>query len=429
MKAKWIIAGAGVLVVAGAMPWAVGYVTEQQWQLVNSELNQSQPFIQMQTEDYRRGFLSSNLDGVVTVLNPETGETRRIEYRADVTHGIIGSYMDFMPVDGWEPEGADWFQEQPRLTIETRLWGTAVLELEAPAMAINNPDSGESLRTSGGVARIEISDTGSQAKALLVWPQLSLSGPEASVRVDGFRVEQNMAHLKGDVWTGTLEASVDSVALTSPEMPPLTLESLFAHSSTEAKDDGRRLDSQMTIEAEKVLFEDEAYGPHKLTFSLEGLDIPSWNLLVTSMTELQSLTLAPATTNRREAFEQQMAAMGQVNTAMRNLAAAGLSAGFTELTLDTPEGEVTGHAVIRHPELTDDEKAGMLMVMQQLTGDMSLSVPSALVSDYPAVRMQLAPLVQQGLLVPDGDKLVLAAKLHDMMVEVNGQEIPLPPLL
>jgi len=428
LKAKWIIAGAGVLVVAGAMPWVVGYVTEQQWQQVNHELNQSQPFLQMQTEDYRRGFLSSNLNGAITVFNPETGDTRRIEYRADVTHGITGSFMDFVPVDGWAPEGADWFQERPRLTLETRLWGVAILELEAPAIAINNPDSGESLRTSGGVARIEISDTGSQAEALIVWPQLSLSSPEMSVRVNGFRVEQSMAHLEGDVWTGSMEASIDSVALTSPEMSPLTIEGVFAHSSTEAKRDGQRLDSKMTIEAEKVLFEDEVYGPHKLAFALENLDVTSWNMLASSMTELQSLTLAP-TSSGPEMFEQQMAAMGQVNTAMRDLAAAGFSVGFSELTLDTPEGEVTGHAVIRHPELTADEKAGMLLVMQQLTGDMSLSVPSVLVDDYPAVRLQLAPLVKQGLLVPDGDRLVLAAKLNDMMVEVNGQKIPLPPLL
>ncbi|WP_417502223.1 DUF945 family protein [Marinobacter sp.] len=428
MKAKWIIAGAGVLVVAGAMPWVVGYVTEQQWQQVNHELNQSQPFLQMQTEDYRRGFLSSNLNGAITVFNPETGDTRRIEYRADVTHGIAGSFMDFVPVDGWGPEGADWFQERPRLTLETRLWGVAILELEVPAIAINNPDSGESLRTSGGVARIEISDTGSQAEALIVWPQLSLSSPEMSVRVNGFRVEQSMAHLEGDVWTGSMEASIDSVALTSPEMSPLTIEGVFAHSSTEAKRDGQRLDSKMTIEAEKVLFEDEVYGPHKLAFALENLDVTSWNMLASSMTELQSLTLAP-TSSGPEMFEQQMAAMGQVNTAMRDLAAAGFSVGFSELTLDTPEGEVTGHAVIRHPELTADEKAGMLLVMQQLTGDMSLSVPSVLVDDYPAVRLQLAPLVKQGLLVPDGDRLVLAAKLNDMMVEVNGQKIPLPPLL
>lgn len=428
MKKKWIIACVGVLVVAGAMPWAVGYVTEQQWQQVTRELNQSQPFVQMQTAGYRRGFFGADLDGTVTMVNPEDGETHRIEYRANVTHGLTGSFMDFEPVEGWAPEGADWFQERPRLTLETRLWGTAALELEAPAMAINSPKSGESLRTSGGVARLEISNAGSQAEALIVWPQLSLSGPDMNIRVNDFRVEQSMSHLNGDVWTGTMEASVASVAMTSPESPRITLEDLLARSSTEANDDGQRLNSQLSIEVGQVRFEEQAYGPHKLAFALEDLDVASWSMLTTSMAELQGMALAPDA-GSREAFERQMAAMQQVNTAMRNLAAAGFSVGFPELTLDTPEGAVTGNAVITHPELTEDKKAEMLMVMQQLTGEMNMSVPMVLVEDYPLVRMQLAPLVKQGLLVPEGDRLVLAAKLNDMVVDVNGQEIPLPPLL
>ncbi|MDN6320499.1 MAG: YdgA family protein [Marinobacter sp.] len=428
MKAKWIIVGAGVLVVAGAMPWVVGYVTEQQWQQVTHELNQSQPFVQMQTTDYHRGFFSAELDGTVTVLNPEDGETYPIEYRASVTHGITGSFMEFEPVKGWAPEGADWFQERPRLTLETRLWGTAALELEAPAMAIDNPESGESLRTSGGVARIEVSDAGSRVEALAVWPQLSLTGRDMSVRINDFRIEQNMAHLSGDVWTGTMEASIASAALTAPEASPMTLENLLARSSTQANDSGQRLDSHLSLEAGQVRFEGEAYGPHKLAFALKDLDVASWSMLTTSMTEFQSTTLAPDAGSRK-LFEQQMAAMEQVNTAVRNLAAAGFSVGFPELTLDTPEGAVTGNVMVSHPELTKSQKAEMLMVMQQLTGEMNVSVPMALVEDYPAVRMQLAPLVKQGLLVPEGDRFVLAAKLNDMVVDVNGQTIPLPPLL
>lgn len=362
------------------------------------------------------------------MFDPEDGEAYPIQYRASVTHGITGSFMEFEPVEGWAPEGAEWFQERPRLTLETRLWGTAALELEAPAMAIDNPENGESLRTSGGVARIEISDAGSQVEALAVWPQLSLTGRDMSIRINDFRIEQNMAHLSGDVWAGTMEASVASAALTAPEAPPITLEDLLVRSSTQASDDGQRLDSRLSMEAEQVRFEDEAYGPHKLAFALENLDVASWSMLTTSMTELQGMALAPDA-GSRESFEQQVAAMEQVNTAIRNLAAAGFSIGFPELTLDTPEGTVTGNVVVNHPELTKDQKAEMLMVMQQLTGEMNVSVPMVLVEDYPVVRMQLAPLIKQGLLVPEGDRFVLAAKLDDMVVDVNGQEVPLPPLL
>lgn len=427
MKAKWIAAGVGVLIVAGITPWGVGYVTEQQWGQMTHELNQSQSFVQLRTDDYQRGFFGARVTGTVTMMNPENGESYPVEYQASVTHGITGSYMDFEPVSGWAPEDADWFHEQPRLTLESRLWGTAVLELEAPAIAINNSTSGESLRTSGGIVRVEVSDAGEQVKALAVWPQLRFTAPEMTLRADDFRLEQNMAHLQGDVWTGLMEASLATVALTAPGMPPVTIEGLQMRSSTEAKASGQRLDSRLSAAAEKLRYEDEGYGPHKLVFALENLDVASWGRLTTSMAELQALALTQDQ-GGREAFEQQIAAMEQVSRAARDLAAAGFTAGFPELVLNTPEGKVTGSAGISHPELTDDQKAEMLMVMQRLTGKMDLSLPARLVEKYPMVRMQLAPLIKQGLLVPEGDRLVLAARLSDMMVDVNGQEVPVPPL-
>lgn len=427
MKAKWIIAGAGVLVIAGAMPWVTGYVTEQQWQQVTRQLNQSQSLVQMQTVEYDRSFFGSELNGVITLINPGSGDPHAVEYQAQVSHGITGSLMDFVPASGWEPDGADWFDEQPGLTLETRLWGTAVLELQAPAMVIHNPQSDETVTASGGVARVEVGDAGASAQILGVWPQLEFSGPDSRLKINDLRFEQDMARLSDEVWTGIMDASVDSIALTSAGTPPVTLNNVQVASRTDAVDDDKRLDSELSVEAGQIRFADQAYGPHKLVFSLEDLEVASWSRLTTRMAELQELALTTEA-GSREAFERQVAAMEKVNAAMRNLAGAGFSAGFPELTLNTPEGAVHGDLVIRHPQLDADQQAEMLLVMQQLTGELNLSLPLALAENYPFVRMQLAPLVKQGLLVQEGDALVLAATLNDMLVQVNGQEIPLPPL-
>ena len=128
-------------------------------------------------------------------------------------------------------------------------------------------------------------------------------------------------------------------------------------------------------------------------------------------------------------IEQQMAVMERVNTAIRNLAAAGFSAAMTSLRVMTPEGAVTGNAVIEHPQLTAREKTEMLMVMHRLTGHLNLSLPAALAEDYPDLRMQLAPLIKQGLLVQKGDELVMQAVMADLVLTVNDQPIPLPPML
>jgi uncharacterized protein YdgA (DUF945 family) len=100
LNAKWMIAGAGVLAVAGGLPWIVGYVTEQQWQQATEEVNSAQPFLRMETENYQRGILSARFNGSVNLTNPETGETQQFAYRATVSHGVTGSLMDFEPEGG-----------------------------------------------------------------------------------------------------------------------------------------------------------------------------------------------------------------------------------------------------------------------------------------------------------------------------------------
>lgn len=429
MNTKWMIAGAGVLAVAGGLPWIVGYVTEQQWQQAMAEVNTAQPFLRLETDNYQRGILGAQLNGSVNLKNPETGESRQFAYRATVSHGVTGSLMDFEPEGGWSSGDMDWFSgEKPRLTLETRLWGTAVLELEAPQLSVTDADTGETLASSGGQARIEISDAGSQADILVAWPAVTLSGPDLDIRISDFRLEQAMSHLTGGVWTGSGEVVVDSVAVTPTAEAPFTLEKISVRSNSEPVNDGERLNSRLAFEIAGVSTADERYGPQRLVFALSGLDVAAWSRLTESLSSLQALAITQASGGPRQ-FEQQMAAMQQVNTAVRDLAAAGFSAGFPELTVTTPEGLVEGSARISHPELTADQKGEMLMVMQQLTGEMGLSLPLALAEEYPEFQMQLAPLIKQGLLVRKGDRLVLEASMKDLALDVNGVEFPLPPLL
>ncbi len=206
------------------------------------------------------------------------------------------------------------------------------------------------------------------------------------------------------------------------------LQGISVLSSSESVNDGERLDSRMTFEVAGVSTADERYGPQRLVFALSGLDVAAWSNLTESLSSMQALAITQASGGPQQ-FEQQMAAMQQVNAAVRDLAAAGFSVGFPELTVTTPEGVIEGSARIAHPELTADQKAEMLMVMQQLTGKMDLSLPVALAEEYPEFRLQLAPLIKQGLLVEQGDSLVLDASMKDLVLDVNGVEIPLPPLL
>ncbi len=428
MQKKWIIGGVAVLVVAGAMPWAVGYVTEQQWQQATLEVNNSQPFVQLETDEYHRGFLGGELNGSLVLVNPETGESYHVSYRGSVSHGVTGSLLSFEPANGWAPEGAEWFPEElPALTLETRLWGRATMNFHIPVTRITDPETGESMETTGGQIQVEISDAGNHVEAMIDWPELTINSPGFEFQVAGMRMQQEMDYLSGDIWTGTADMNLASVTIAADEMAPVSLKGFSVMSSSEAADRGQRLDSQATMNLESLTLDQESYGPHHVVFELNNLEVTSWNQLSEGFSELQTQALAGSDMTSM-GIEQQIAAMNKVGNGARNLAAAGFSVGFPEISLATPEGLVTGDLVITHPELSADEKAEMLMVMQRLTGEMNLSLPVALAENYPDVRIQVAPLIKQGLLVQEGDELKMKANMKDLQVDVNGTVMPLPPV-
>jgi uncharacterized protein YdgA (DUF945 family) len=426
---KWTIAGSAILVVSGLAPWTVGYVTEQQWLQATEEVNQAQPFVHMETREYDRGVMGAEASGIVTFIDPATGERHEVAFDATVSHGVTGSLMDFQPRSGWQPEGASWFPESaPRLTLETRLWGSAVMEFEAPVTIIESAEGASTFRSSGGLVRLDVSDLGEHAEFLMVWPGFVMDGPEWQVRVEGVQVEQTLDWLSGQLWTGPGSMAVETVSLDRAPAPGLVIRGLTIDSESDANDAGSRLDSRMALALDSVQWSDEAYGPHKLTVAVDNLDVASWNDFMEAMADMQALS-AQHSDDPGAVFEQQMALMGRFSDALRRVAAAGFTLGIPELLVSTPEGEVLGNLEISHPELSDAERDQMLMVMQRLTGTLNLSLPLALAENYPVLRMQLAPLIKEGLLVRDGERLVMDGRLQDLVLNVNGVEIPLPPLL
>lgn len=425
---KWMIAGTGVLVVAGVAPWGVGYVTEQQWFQATAEVNAAQPFVRMETDRYQRGMLGAEASGTVTLIDPSSGDQQQIDFRLKVTHGVTGSLLDFEPAQGWQPEGAGWFPEaEPTLTLETRLWGSATLELEAPPMTFEQVTTGESLKTGGGLVRASVGRLGEQVDLLLVWPTLVLSAPDRSLSVEDVQLEQSLSWLSGDLWTGAGTMTVESLSLRAAGAEPVVMNGLALHSDSQARDQERRLDSSLELDVDSVSYSGEAYGPHRMAVSVDGVDVAGWNAFSSAMTELQSLAVSGAA--GVSSFEQQMAVMQRFNESIRDLAAAGFSAGIRELSLETPEGPVQGSLDISHPELSGTEKDAMLMVMQGLTGELDFSMPMALAEDYAAVRMQVAPLIKQGLLVQEGERLVMGGRMAELVLDINDLQIPLPPLL
>ncbi|WP_292016579.1 DUF945 family protein [Marinobacter sp. HL-58] len=429
MKKQWMVAGVAVLAVGVVAPWAVGYVTEQQWQSVTTEVNAAQPLFHLETRDYNRGYLGAEFTGTLSVQNPDTGEEHEFEYQARVSHGVTGSLLDFSPPDELGSKVEEIFpDEPPRLTLETRLWGTAIVELTVPAVSVINEETGESFDLSESYGRAEISDNGSSADVFMLWPGAVIRAPDLRISIEDFRLEQTMAHLTGDVWLGEGDMSLSGFELAARDEPRLRLDDFALQSETYTDDDGKSINSETLVTLETMAVDDESFGPHRMEFVFSGLDVQSWGDLTSALTDMQTAAVSASGGDSRAVMQQQMASMNRINQAMLGLAGEGFSFGFPELTFATPYGPIEGEIMVQHPSLSDDEKDQMMMVMQRLTGNLDVSMPLALVEQYPDLGMQVAPLIKEGMVEQEGDRLRVEGTLEDLALDINGNLIPLPPL-
>ncbi|MDL0431055.1 DUF945 family protein [Marinobacter sp. TBZ242] len=429
LKKQWMVAGAAVLAVGVFAPWAVGYVTEQQWQSVTTEVNQSQPLFQLETRDYNRGYMGAEFSGTIIVQDPETGEEHEFDYQARVSHGVTGSLMDFSPPGELGSQLDRIFpDEKPKLTLETRLWGTAIFEFTVPAVSLIDEETGESFDMSESYARADISGNGSQADILMLWPGAVIRAPDLRISIEDFRLEQTLEHLTGEVWLGNGDMSLSRLEVASRHEPALRFDQFAIKSETTTGDDGKSIDSEAVVTLEKMTADDESFGPHRMAFVFNGLDVESWNDLTSALTDMQVAALNSKAGDSRAVMQQQMESMSRINEAMLGLAAEGFSFGFPELSFATPYGPVNGEIMVQHPSLSDEERDQMMMVMQRLSGNLEVSMPLALVEQHPELGMQVAPLIKQGMVEQEGDRLRVQGTLEDLALDVNGNLIPLPPL-
>jgi hypothetical protein len=398
---------------------------------VETGFNGAQDVLRLETRVYDRGYLNASVRGYVTLVVPESGEVHRVEYQARVSHGVTGSRMSFSTTENPGADAEKFFpDEKPRLTLQTRIWGTATVELTVPEVDVADQTTGETLTSARAYGRADIGSAGSDVDIQVEWPGLTLAGPDLKVAMTDFRLEQTIERLVGNFWLGSGRVRLARLDFEAPQQPPMRFEGLSVVSSSAASDDGTRLNGESSIRLDKLTAMDLNSGPHEIQIMFDGLDVTSLNEISAAVSDMQQATMSPAAEPGPQAImEQQMQSFQRVNAAMLGLAAEGFSFGFPKIDLGTPEGPIEGELMIRHPELSEQEKSRAMMVMQGLTGNFDISMPSVLVDDNQTLALQIAPLIKEGIVVQEGDRLRMVGTLEDMALTINGNVLPLPPIL
>ncbi|UZD65353.1 YdgA family protein [Marinobacter sp. AN1] len=195
-------------------------------------------------------------------------------------------------------------------------------------------------------------------------------------------------------------------------------------SNSDADSAGEKFGLATTLTLDKVHYGDESQGPHTFRFGLSDVSVAAWNDMLEAVNQLQAMAVS-GSDNPQQAFEQQMQATMALTGSIEAMMADGLSTS-AQLDLSSPDGPVTGRLVISHPEQADGEPVPLMMIARTIEGEMSVKLPRALADRYPELGEELMPLLIQGVLEEEGDFYVMEASLSNMMVNLNGNEMPLP---
>lgn len=431
MKRPWMLAaGALVLALAASAPWLVGKATETQWQRATAELNRNQALFRLETGRYDRHYLSADVSGRLVFTNPETGRAMTIPFQGEVSHGLLGSELDVTTSERFHALGQPLFGERrPHLMMASRLWGTVTLELNVPAVSVENTATGESFNAAEAYGWARITNQGRDAEIDLRWPGMAARAPGVRLTFDDLRLSQQLQQVRGQLWQGGGELTLAQVSLADTDQPAVVLKGIAVRGKTTATDDQQRFDSEAELEVDELAVADTDYGQQRVSFAIQGAHLDSWNRLSELFADLQSLA-RPAGQPTRAQVDRQLALMAELSDTLKALAGHGLTVAIPELLLQTPEGDIAGRASLQHPLVPEAERANLHVVMDGLVGDLALAVPAALVDKNPQLaRDVLRPLQAQGLVVRDDDVYRIEARLKDRVISVNETSIPLPPLI
>jgi uncharacterized protein DUF945 len=430
LKKRWMAVGAAALMIGVAAPWGVGYYTQQQWQGVEAGVNNAQTVFRLETRNYDRSYMNATVNGSVVFTAPESGEQHSFEFQARVSHGVTGSLMDFTSAEDMGGRVSEFFPDKkPRLTLQTNLWGTATVEMTVPETDVIDEATGETLSTARAYGRADISAAGSDMEIQVTWPGMTLSGPDVQFTLTDFEMENSLEHLTGDLWLGDARMTLAGIQIDSADQPAVTFDGLSITSDTNVSDDGERLNGRSSIQLEKVAAGGTEYGPHEVQILFEGLDVTNLEQFSSAISDMQQAAMTSAADPDPQALmQQQMVAFQRVNDALVGLATEGFRFGLPKIDLSTPEGPIQGELMISHPELSAQDKGQNLLVMQGLEGNLDISMPVELMDQNPSLAMQVAPLIKQGMVVQEGDRLRMVGTLGDMALTINDNVLPLPPI-
>ncbi len=221
--------------------------------------------------------------------------------------------------------------------------------------------------------------------------------------------------------------------------------------------DGDLMDAKITTTLESVKVETEEFGPARLVYGMEKLDIPSYLRLIERFEDIfDELAMVAMSGGEDQSFVQTIGPDGV--DAIDSLIKNSPSISISELTIETPQGLLEGSVLLGINGNTQYDLENPVTLITALYSEFDMSLPTELAKrmaksssegqayqqlfmenpdampdpsevDKVAKKLadqQLKDIVDQGVFVKDRDRLRLDGSFSGGKLLLNGKEIPIP---
>lgn len=423
------LVGLGAIALGG--PYISGTQAESQYHQAIASLN-AQSGVTAISEGYEKGYLSADSVTLVRFDSSDLDDEipQEVRFKTHFSHGIysVKAVSHLVLDDETTEELKEVLGEAQPLEVVTtvNLFGDASVVATTPKIDYVEPDGLEKVTISEFEMTVDVPSDLKQVTANIDWPGMSMTGEDGTdVTVGQFKMTQTGSQLTDYLWASDMTLTLDGVSAKEAGQS-FDLKNLKMSSVTEETTKGR-IDSGFDMSIDSVKLNGEEFKNQKLVFSLKDLAMVEFDALMETFDKLEETSQITDPQQQAMAQMEQFARVGQDVTALFN---KGLQIDISELFVNTPQGDVKGMLHIEQPESDVTVSAGPGALLQTTKGQMTLTAPALLLENAgPEMMQQLEGLLAQNLIVKDGEVYKTEAKLESMVININGTEMPLPPLM
>ena len=428
---KKILASAGAIAIIACGPLATGQIGQSIY--MRAVENYHSPYLSITNKSFERGYLSSNAVSRIELKNQLKAE---FAGQGLPTVWLISHHLDngFLGVKST----SEFVIDKQLLPLVNKIWGKNVAPMKIVTdsgftgtthfvMTINpldyTHDDGVTAISKTAVIKGEFDPENGKSQFSYNLPELMVATPDKeNMVVKGINGE-GQGQMQGNFWIGHQTFSLEHAKFTAADQHQfiaidgvkVAMNNTLSQPNDEQNSTAKtqQVTNTNTINVAKLTTLDgQHYQDIAFKLALKDLNYKAISQL--------------AAMEQSSQVAQDPAQIKQAMLALDLLIANGATVDLSQLSVNTPQGKVDAQFLLNIKPGLEHASANMAAVTDQLSGNINIVLPEALVAKEPLLAAKLPVLVKQKIVTKQDGNYQLEVKIiADQLEFSSGAKLPL----